>query len=316
MLRKIMISAPYMQLAIDAFRSFFNENNLEVIIPKVQERLEEGELLDLIGEIDGVICGDDRFTAKVLNRAKKLKVIAKWGTGTDSIDREEALKLGIAVCNTPNAFTEPVADTVLGYMLSFARRIPWSTNDIKNGLWRKKQGITLGECVLGVVGVGNIGKAVIRRAKAFGMKTIGNDISRISEEFLKETGTEMKTKKDLLKLSDFVTLNCDLNPTSHHLMGDDEFQLMKPTAYIINTARGPIINEKALIKALKKKQIAGAGLDVFEKEPLPKNSPLRKMNNCLLAPHNANSSPAAWAHVHQNTLNNLLMGLISGRRHA
>jgi D-3-phosphoglycerate dehydrogenase len=162
--------------------------------------------------------------------------------------------------------------------------------------------------------VGNIGKAVIRRASAFGMKTLGNDIVDIDASFLKETGTKMVSKENLLKTSDFVSLNCDLNPTSFHLIGEKEIALMKPTACIINTSRGPVLDEQSLIKALKSKIIAGAALDVFEDEPLSVNSPLRKMENCLLAPHNANSSPAAWEHVHQNSIKHLLNGLKKGRR--
>jgi D-3-phosphoglycerate dehydrogenase len=310
---KVMISAPYMQPVIDRFNPFFEEHGIELVIPSVNERLGEEELLALITDIDGVICGDDRFTNKVLERAQKLKVIVKWGTGVDSIDRESARELGIPVYNTPNAFTNPVADSVLGYVLSFARRIPWSSEEMKYGAWEKKPCVALQECTLGVIGVGNIGKAVIRRAVAFGMKTLGNDIVPVDRAFLQETKTEMVSRVALLKQSDFVTLNCDLNPTSFHLIGEKGFALMKSTAYLINTSRGPVIDEKALVSALKKKKIAGVAMDVFEEEPLSKDSPLRKMKNCLLAPHNANSSPGAWEHVHENSLKNLLEGLKRGR---
>jgi len=310
---KVMISAPYMQPVIDRFKPFFEEHGIELVIPFVNERLGEEELLALITDIDGVICGDDRFTKKVLERAQKLKVIVKWGTGVDSIDRESARELGIPVYNTPNAFTNPVADSVLGYVLSFARRIPWSSEEMKSGAWEKKPCVALQECTLGIIGVGNIGKAVIWRAVAFGMKTIGNDIVPVDRAFLQETKTEMVSRDALLKQSDFVTLNCDLNPTSFHLIGEKEFALMKSTAYLINTSRGPVIDEKALVSALKKKKIAGAALDVFEEEPLSKDSPLRKMKTCLLAPHNANSSPGAWEHVHENSLKKLLEGLKRGR---
>jgi len=124
----------------------------------------------------------------------------------------------------------------------------------------------------------------------------------------------MVSKEELLRHSDFVSLNCDLNPTSYHLMNEKRFAQMKDTAIIINTARGPIIKEEALIRALQHGGIAGAALDVFEEEPLPENSPLRKMNNVLLAPHNANSSPEAWERVHDNTLRNLLAGLEKGTK--
>jgi D-3-phosphoglycerate dehydrogenase len=154
--------------------------------------------------------------------------------------------------------------------------------------------------------VGNVGKAVVRRAGAFGMRLLGNDLVDMPPDFLQSSGIEMVSKETLLQQSDFVSVNCDLNPTSFHLLGEQEFALMKPTAFLINTARGPIVDEQALIAALQQQRIAGAGLDVFEAEPLPLDSPLRSMDNVLLAPHNSNSSPQAWERVHQNTLRNLL----------
>jgi len=303
---KILVTAPYLQPAIDRYKKIFNDNNMVIVVPEVNERLEEDELLDLVGDIHGVICGDDRFTRRVLESAPKLKVISKWGTGIDSIDQAACLKLGITVCNTPNAFSEPVADSVLGYIICFARKLPWMDQAIKKGVWNKIPGKSLRECTLGVIGVGNVGKAVVRRATAFGMKIIGNDTEAMPVDFLGETGIEMKSRSELLERADFVSLNCDLNPTSYHLMSDSEFAGMKKSSVVINTARGPIIDEGALIRALRKGQIAGAALDVFENEPLPADNPLRNMDNVLMAPHNANSSPAAWEKVHKNTINNLI----------
>ena len=303
---KVLITAPYLQPVVDRFRPVFDDHDIELIVPPVEERFKEDDLFQWISEVDGVICGDDQFTERVLQAAPKLKVISKWGTGIDSIDQVTCKKLGIIIRNTPNAFSEPVADSVLGYMLCFARNLPWMDQCMRKGIWKKIPGRTLHECVLGVIGVGNVGKTVVRRAIAFGMRVLGNDVVEMPEVFLAETGIEMLSKEELLKHSDFVSLNCDLNPTSFHLMDDDRFAQMKPTAVIINTARGPIIDEPALIRALQNGQIAGAALDVFEQEPLPEVSPLRNMNNVLLAPHNANSSPEAWERVHKNTIQNLL----------
>lgn len=298
------------------FRPILEGYGLELIVPEavfstaVHERLEEADILKYAGQFDGAICGDDRYTARALEAcAPRLKVISKWGTGIDSIDRDAATRLGIAVRNTPNAFTLPVADTVLGYILAFARRQPWMDRAMKAGRWEKLMGRSLSECTLGVVGVGTIGKAVIRRARAFGMKLLGNDIIEIDHVFLAETGVEMATLDDLLARADFVSLNCDLNPTSRHLMNTRTLALMKPTGVLINTARGPIVDEPALVAALQSGQIGGAALDVYEAEPLPADSPLMKMEHVMLAPHNANSSPAAWERVHANTIRNLLEGL-------
>lgn len=309
---KVLVSAPYMQPVIDRFRGIFEAHQIELVIPVVRERLSEEELLPWVGDVDGAICGDDRFTERVLRSAPRLKVISKWGTGVDSIDVAACSRLGITVCNTANAFSEPVADTVLGYVLCFARQLPWVDRDMRAAVWRKRQSVSLRECVLGVIGVGNVGKAVVRRAIAFGMRVLGNDLIEMPRAFVAETGIEMVSKEELLQQADFISINCDLNPTSYHLMSDAELRRMKSTARVINTARGPIIDEPALIRALQAKRIAGAALDVFEVEPLPGDSPLLGMDNVLLAPHNANSSPESWERVHVKTIENLLGALQRG----
>lgn len=303
---KVLITAPYMQPVIDRFRPELEARNVELIVPPVAERMEEADLLPIIGDIDGVVCGDDRFTARVLEAAPRLKVLSKWGTGIDSLDQVAAARLGIAIRNTPNAFSEPVADSVLAYMLAFARRLPWMDQQMKSGIWDKIPGRALRECTLGVIGVGNVGKVVVKRASSFGMRMLGADPVAPPDEFLATYPLTMVTHEELLRQADFVSINCDLNPTSYHLMNDDTFALMKPDAVIINTARGPIIEEPALVRALQDRRIGGAALDVFEDEPLPVDSPLRQMDNVMLAPHNSNSSPEAWERVHINTIKNLL----------
>ncbi|MCA1555985.1 MAG: dihydrofolate reductase, partial [Acidobacteria bacterium] len=159
---RVLISAPYLLSSLDEFRSRLESEGVEIVcVPEVRERLSEAELLFLIETIDGVICGDDQFTERVLRQASRLKVISKWGTGIDSIDTRAAAKLGIQVSNTPDAFTDPVADSVLGYMLCFARRLPWMHGNMCRGLWTKPDAVALKECTLGVIGIGNIGKAVV-----------------------------------------------------------------------------------------------------------------------------------------------------------
>jgi D-3-phosphoglycerate dehydrogenase len=307
---QVLFTAPYMIPFAGRFKPVFDKYNLELIIPDVQERMEEADLLKYAGQFDGAICGDDRYTLRVIEACiPRLKVISKWGTGIDSIDAEACSRYSIKIGRTPNAFTTPVADSVLGYMLAFARRQPWMDKAMKSGEWEKIPGKALSELTLGVVGIGNVGKAVTRRARAFGMKVYGTDIIEIDHVFVSETSIEMTTLQSLLSNSDFVSINCDLNSTSRHLMNSDTFALMKPNAVLINTARGPIVDEKSLIEALQAKRLGGAVLDVFEHEPLPLESPLMKMDNVMLAPHNSNSSPAAWERVHWSTIKNLLDGL-------
>ena len=303
---RVLVTAPYMQLEIERFREELESKGVELIVPSVEERMEEEDLLPLVEDIDGVICGDDHFTERVLRSASKLKVISKWGTGIDSIDINACKKLGIAVRRTRNAFSEAVADSVIGYILCFARHLPWMDRAMKQGAWKKIYGVALHECTLGVIGVGDVGKTVVKRAKCFGMRILGNDIREMPFDFLKTSEIQMVGKNQLLEQSDYVSLNCDLNEKSYHLMSNAEFRRMKSDAVVINTSRGPVIDEGALIDALQSKKIRGAALDVFEQEPLPANSPLLQMDNVLLAPHNANNSPQAWEKVHRSTIDQML----------
>ncbi len=306
----VLFSAPYMIPVLDRFRPVFDEHHIDLIVPHVLERLEETDLLGYAGMFDGAVCGDDRYTRRVLEVcAPRLRVISKWGTGVDSIDAQACAELGIQLRRTPDAFTLAVADTVLGYMLAFARRQPWMDREMKAGKWSKLPGRALSECTLGVIGVGTIGKVVTRRAQAFGMKLLGNDIVEIDPAFIDDTGIQMTSLPVLLSQSDFISVNCDLNPTSIHLINAETLAMAKPEAILINTARGPIVDEVALAAALQDGSLGGAALDVFENEPLPADSPLLKMDNVMLAPHNAKSSPRAWERVHWNTIHNLLEGL-------
>lgn len=306
---KVLLTTHYMLPLQKEFEDAFVANDIEVIEGAITERLHEEDLLPIVGDIDGVICGDDAFTERVLDAAPKLKVISKWGTGTDSIDVKAAQKRGIAVCRTPNAFSEPVGDSTLGYILGFARRQPWMDRDMKQGIWDKIPGRALNESVIGVIGVGDTGSATLRRAGGFGGTLLGNDIRTIDPDITEALGVEMVERDDLLARSDFVCLHCDLNPTSFHLMSTETLKKMKETAILINMARGPVVDEPALIAALQGGDIAGAALDVFEHEPLPADSPLKDMDNVMLAPHNSNSSPGAWHAVHWNTVNQLLDAL-------
>jgi D-3-phosphoglycerate dehydrogenase / 2-oxoglutarate reductase len=306
---RVLISAPYFLPVVEEYRSQLESEGVEIVAVEPCERLSEDELLRVVSPIDGAICGDDQFTERVLRAAPRLRVISKWGTGVDSIDASAAAKLGIKVCHTPNAFTDCVADSTLGYILCFARQLLTMDHDIRRRLWTKREARSLRECTLGVVGVGNIGKAVVSRARAFGMTVLGTDPVAPTAAFIEETSLRLVPLPMLLERFDFVTLHCNLNHTSFHLIGKDELAIMRSSAYLINTSRGAVIDEPALIEALRERLIAGAALDVFEVEPLPADSPLLSMENCLLAPHNANSGPASRRRVHESTVANLLKGL-------
>jgi hypothetical protein len=184
--------------------------------------------------------------------------------------------------------------------------IDWAHRAMRKGVWEKIPGRALRECTLGIIGVGDFGKTVARRAMTLGYASWEPTSWICRRTSLLKPKIVMLPMKELLREADFVSINCALNPTSHHLMDEAMFGLMKTTAALINTARGPIVKERALVNALETGAIAGAALDVFEDEPLPAASALTGMDNVMLAPHNANSSPEAWEKVHINTINNLL----------
>lgn len=273
---------------------------------QVVQRLTESDLIPVVRDADAIICGGDQWTARVMDAAPFLKAICKWGTGTDQIDFQAAHSRGILVRNVPDAFSVPVSDTVLCFMLCFVRRIPWLTQELRAGRWTPLDGTTLAECSLGVVGLGNIGQAVLRKARAFGMKLLGTDTNpRVPLQLIDDTGVEIVTLDELLERSDFVSLNCDLNPTSRGLISAPQLDRMKPNAVLINTSRGGVVDQPALVRALQQGRIAGAGLDVFEIEPLPPDSPLTRMDNVLMSPHLANSSDRAAHRVHDITIDTI-----------
>ena len=214
-MKNVLVSAPYMLPFMDRFGPVLEHFGIHPIIPEVHERLEAEEILRYAGQFEGTICGDDRYSAEVIRAClPALKVISKWGTGIDSIDKEAAESMGVRVLNTPNAFTVPVSESVMSSVLNFARLQPWMDRAMKKGVWDKIPGHTLSESTLGVVGVGNCGKAVLRRARAFGMKLLGNDIVEIAPDFLVEYGVEMTTLEDLLQRADYISLNTTLTPSA------------------------------------------------------------------------------------------------------
>jgi glyoxylate reductase len=231
---------------------------------------------------------------KVIMANSNLRGIANYGVGYDNIDVVSATGLGIPVTNTPGVLTETTADLAWTLLMATARKVPQAHNYTLSGQWRGPGGkVFMGQDigpggsnkpkVLGIIGFGRIGKAVMRRSQGFRMKVIAYD-PLLRETIEKTRGVEYLELDDLLKESDFVTLHCPLTQETHHLIGKRELDLMKPTAILINTSRGPVVDEKALVSALKKDRIAGAGLDVYEKEP--KLSPgLFKLENVVLLPH-------------------------------
>lgn len=218
---------------------------------------------------------------------RKLKLIARFGVGYDSVDVAACNDNGVMLTITPDGVRRPVAASVIGYVLALAHRMFLKDRLVREGRWNEKGnflGMGLMGRTLGVIGVGNIGAEIFRLAQPFNLRLLGCDpnVSAAAMTALGATKTDMDT---LLKESDFISVNCLLDAKTQGLIGAREFGLMKPTAYFINTSRGPVVQEQALIEIMRNKRIAGAAIDVFEQEPLSMDSPLLKMDNVILAPH-------------------------------
>ena len=284
---------------------------IEIELPHVVQRMKESELLQIIDRFNGVVAGDDEFTARVLEKSRKLKVISKWGVGVDAIDLEHAKRLGIRTYNTPDVFSDEVADVVMGYIILLARLLHKIDQSVRSGGWVRIQGVSLRGKTLGVIGIGNIGRNVTRRAVAAGMCVVGYDNAPISASFLEETRLHPIELEELLHTADFISLNCNLSLSNRYMLGPREFAFMRTGTYIVNTARGPLIDEAALFLALREGRIAGAALDVFEEEPLPLSSPLRQLDNCIFGTHNSSNTVEAVERVNKKAVSNLLDGLES-----
>ncbi|MEM3948511.1 MAG: D-2-hydroxyacid dehydrogenase [Zestosphaera sp.] len=259
-----------------------------------REYPSESELVKLVEDVDVLfVRSKPLVTAEVINSAKKLKIIARAGVGLDNIDVRTAEARGIKVINTPEAPTRSVAELVFGLTLALARRISYSDRKMREGKWVKKEaeGFELKGKTLGVVGLGRIGREVALIAtKGFGMRVIYYDPYRLDPQAEQELGVTYTDLDTLLRESDVVTLHVPLTPQTRYLIGEGRLRLMKRSAVLINTSRGGVIDTQALIKALNEGWIAGAGLDVYEEEPLPPNHPLTAFKNVVLAPHAASAT--------------------------
>jgi len=311
-LRVLVTSPPFLKV-VEKYRGRIESNGIELVLRHPEQYFTEAEMKEMIQDFDGMICGDDLITEEVLRNANKLKVLSKWGVGIDSIDRDAAERRGIPVCNSAGAFSDACADVAMGYLLMLARSLHRIHSLTMSGSWEKIPGVSLRGRTLGIIGVGNIGRQVARRGIAFGLRVIGNDIRPVPSWYIEETGIEIVDKDMLLSESDFIVVSCDLNPSSRYLINTNALRKMKRLAYLINIARGLIIDTRALVDALRNREIAGAALDVFEEEPLPLNSPLRLLDNCILGAHNAYNGDADVEFVHRNTVDNLLEHLLKTR---
>ena len=262
---------------------------------------------------DALLCLlTDKIDRDIMDAALSLRVISSFSVGYDHIDVAEATRRGIYVTYTPGVLTEATADFAWTLLMTVARRIVEADRVVRTRNWKVGWGptILLGDDVyrktLGIVGLGRIGTAVAQRAKGFNMRTIYFDVIRAPLEKEKEFGVEYVPLEKLLKESDFISVHVPLMKETYHLFSEAQFRQMKRTAFLINTSRGAVVDEKALAKALQERLIAGAALDVFEKEPIDPDNPLLNMDNVVLAPHIASATKEARSKMSEVSAKNLI----------
>jgi glyoxylate reductase len=273
--------------------------------------MTSGEIIAALpGKMGLLVMGGDPMTCTVLEAGKDLKIVANNAVGFNNIDLAAATRLKIAATNTPDVLTDTTADLAFSLILGVARRIAEADRFVRAGKWVGwTPGLMIGSDVhgktLGIVGLGRIGSAVARRGQGFNMKIVYNDIRRLDPAIEQQHQLQFFPLRELLKTADFVTLHVPLAPDTKHLIGQKELQLMKKSAFLINASRGPVVDEKALVEALRSGSIAGAGLDVFEAEP--KVTPeLLKMENTLLVPHVGSATDETREKMALVAVNNLL----------
>jgi glyoxylate reductase len=262
----------------------------------VDDAIPRDLLLSKVGDVDGLLpLLTDNIDAEVMDAGRSLRVISNYAVGFNNIDLESATERGIYVTNTPGILTDTTADAAFALLMAAARRIPEADRHIRARGWihawgpRMFIGTDVHGKTLGILGMGRIGSAIARRAKGFDMKVIYNDVYR-REDLEEELGIAYKSRGEVIREADFVSLHVPLTPETHHMIGAEELAAMKETAILINTSRGPVVDEEALYEALRDGAIAGAGLDVFEVEPINPGSPLLGLDNIVLTPHLASGS--------------------------
>jgi D-3-phosphoglycerate dehydrogenase len=287
-------------------------HGLTARMPQGSGPMNEDRVVEELQGCVAVIAGMEPYTDRVFSACPELKVVARWGIGYDSIDVAAATRHGVMVINTPGVVTEAVADMTLALMLGAARRLPYGDRAVRAGRWPTIFSGQLFEKTLGVIGLGQIGQAVIRRAKGFSMRILGYD--PYCEDGLCELLiVEQPALEQLLAESDFITLHCTMCPETRHLINREQLRLMKPTAYLINAGRGGLVDQAALTEALREGWIAGAGLDVLDPEPPDPSDPLLQLENVVFMPHVSSFTHDTVAKVNQQVCRNVLEAL-SGQR--
>ncbi|CAA9548075.1 MAG: D-3-phosphoglycerate dehydrogenase [uncultured Thermomicrobiales bacterium] len=280
---RVLMNSPRVAGKEEYVRAFLRERGCELIEHDRSRSLNRAEVRELVRGAHGYVPALDPVNAEIFDLAPDLRVVSAQGVGYDHIDAEEAARRGIAVCICAGANNHAVSELAFGLMLNLARHIRAADAAVREGGWPRLVGPELWGKTLGIVGLGRVGKSTALIARGFGMRVLATDI-KWDITFADQNEISYVPLSRLLRESDFLSLHCPLNNQTRGLIDEAAIEQMKPTAYLINTARGPIVKESALVGALREKMIAGAGLDVFEVEPHPEN-PYRDLPNAMLVPH-------------------------------
>jgi D-3-phosphoglycerate dehydrogenase len=286
---KVLVTCPPMLRQIDQFRDMFDGLGIEITTPDVVQTLSVDELLAIVPQHDGWIIGDDPANAEVFEAGKagQLKAAVKWGIGVDNVDFDACEKLGIPITNTPGMFGAEVADLAMCYVLGLARDAFFIDREIRKGGWPKPAGISLAGKTIGIVGLGDIGRNIAKRARAHDLNVIGWDpYAKSVPDYVKVRGA---FPVDVSRC-DFIVFACALTEDSHHLLNESILGLLKPGVRVVNVSRGPLIKETALLEGLANGVITSAALDVFEVEPLSQSNEILNHPKCIVGSHNGSNT--------------------------
>lgn len=286
------------------------EAGCEIVQADMSQKMTEERLIDLLDGVDGAIVGVVPMTARVLENAPGLKVVSTHGVGVDHIDLETAARVGVIVANCPGANDQAVADLAVGLMVSVARQIPVVDQDVRDGKWGRYHGSELWKKTLGLIGLGRIGRAVVKRALGFDMQVLAYD-PYVDDRQAREIGASMTPFDEVIAAADFLSLHAALTEETRNMIGKEELEHMKPSAFLINTARGGLVDEEALYMALVEGKLAGAALDAFAVEP-PVGCPLLELKNVVVTPHIGAHTQEAIERVGVLAAQNVVQALQTG----
>jgi phosphoglycerate dehydrogenase-like enzyme len=304
MAHKVLLTTPRFFAFESMIREYLAEHACEVLEHDAHDmQMKEATLLSLVPAAAGLITALEPVTARVLASAPRLRVVCATGVGYDHIDVEAATARGVTVCISAGSNHQAVAELTLGLMVALARQVAYGDRLLRSGGWERLVGPELWGKTLGIVGLGRVGKSVALLARAFGMRVVATDVV-LDHTFGSTHAVDYVPLPKLLRTADFVSLHCPLTPSTRGLMNERTLGLMKPGAYLINTSRGPVLEEEALVQALRSKQIAGAALDVFEAEPHI-GAKLREEPRVILTPHVGGSSDEALERMMELALLNV-----------